>query len=88
MPEGHIERVCEHVGVLRLGGAYGEPFRFVAVLVFDAPETVTVKGLAGTLRPSEWRAAVEIGHAEGIRRFRFERHRHGTVEEHAWDVTD
>lgn len=80
---GHMERLCEHVAIVRVPGAFGEAWTWCCTVQFESADHVTVKGAQRAPTPSEWRQAVQVGRAHGIRRFRFERYRQG-VEEHTW----
>lgn len=80
MADGHIERLCEHTGILRVGGAYGEPWTGACVLRFVEPGEVMVEGVERAPTPTEWRQAIRVMRASGIVRIRFERHRRGQVE--------
>jgi len=76
---GHIEPLC---GLLRVGGAYGEPWTWAAVLKYDGPASVVVSGVERPPTPSEWRAAVQIGKDAGITSFRFLRAEADGFREH------
>lgn len=76
---GHIERLCPHVGILRVGGAFGEPWVRACVLRYEDETTVMVEAVERAPSPSEWRAAMRVMRDAGIRTIRFERHRGGRV---------
>ena len=78
-PPGHIERICQHAGILRVGGAFGEPWSAACVLRFDSADQVTVEAVERAPSPGEWRAALEVMRAAGIRTVTFQRRRAGIV---------
>ena len=82
MAKGHIERLCDHAGILRVGGALGEPWTWACVLHYQSPESVIVKAVSVAPSLREGRDAIEIAKASGIVNFRFYRHRDNHVEMH------
>jgi hypothetical protein len=71
---GHIEYLCEHAAILRVGGAYGEPWTWAAVLRFDSPTAVTLEAVERAPTAEERRQALEVGRAAGILTYRFIRY--------------
>lgn len=70
---GHVEWLTADVGILRLGGAYGEPYDWACVVQRGEHGTVTLHGLAGTMTRAHWRAGMRVLSAEGFTRLRFYR---------------
>lgn len=69
---GHLEPLA---AVLRIGGAYGEPYTWAATVRYLSPSVVEIIGAIRAPSPSEWRAAVRVLRASGITRFSFDRRR-------------
>lgn len=78
---GHIEPLA---AVLRVPGAYGEPYTWAATLRYDSPTSVEILGVTRAPTPSEWRAAVRTMRAYGIHKFRFTRRHSNSAVEHDW----
>jgi hypothetical protein len=76
-PLGHIEPLS---ALLRLGGAYGDPWTWAAVLRYDSPFKVEVEGVDRAPSPSEWRAALKVLRAHGVTEVYF--HRAGDSKHH------
>ena len=75
-PSGHIEPLS---GVLRIGGAYGDPYRYAVTLRYLSPREVEILSVLRAPTPSEWRAMAKVLRAAGIERARFSRCRAGIL---------
>lgn len=62
---GHLEPIS---ALIRIGGAYGEPYTWAASLRFVSPTEVEVLGATRAPTPQERRAIREVLHANGIER--------------------
>lgn len=84
---GHIERVCEHVGLIRIGGGPGEPWTWAGVLAYRTPAEVEVKAVERAPTEHEWRDAVTVMRDSGIEWFSFQRKSGATRATHVWSTT-
>lgn len=61
---GHLEPLS---AILRVGGAYGEPFIFAVGIRYLTPTHVEIIGLNNhTVKPSEFKAVMQILAAHGV----------------------
>lgn len=68
----HLEFLCSHVAILRVGGCYGEPWTWaVTVLLTTAPVTLLAAKQGPTFR--EWRTAERLLGLLGFRAVQFTR---------------
>jgi hypothetical protein len=74
---GHVEWLCEHCGIVRLGGAVGEPFFWAATFKRLPCGAVVVKGALKGLKRDQRRDFASVLRLAGIDEFRFERRRGG-----------
>lgn len=81
--KGHIEPLS---GVLRVGGAYGEPYTWAAPLRYLSPFEVEVMGAVRAPEPNEWREALEVLRADGVRVMTFVRCKSGTFVRHRFEL--
>ena len=73
-PVGHIEPLS---AIIRLGGAYGDPFEWSAVLRYDEPDQVEVMAVCGVkLTRRHWLQVERVLYASGVRRMWFWRTHH------------
>ena len=79
MAVGHLEPLS---AVLRIGGAYGEPYTYAVPIRYLSPTTVEVLGAVRAPTPSEWRAVQEVLRAAGVTHFRIARHVRGQWKVH------
>lgn len=78
-PKGHIENLA---GVLRIGGAYGEPYTWSASVRYLSPKKVEVMGAIRSPTLSERKAIGEVLKQYGIDEAVYYRMReNGTVKE-------
>lgn len=54
---GHLEPLS---AVLRIGGAYGEPYTYAVPIRYLSPTLVEVLGAVRAPKPSEWRAVQHV----------------------------
>lgn len=80
---GHLEPLT---AVLRVGGAYGEPYTWSATVRYLSPSSVEILGAMRSPTPSEWRAMRAILKADGVTTVLFVRHKDDTICEHRWVV--
>jgi hypothetical protein len=78
---GHIEPLA---AVLRVGGAYGEPWTWAATLRYLSPTEVEVLAAERAPTLSEWRAMRAVTIEAGIRTAHLARCRNGTLARHTW----
>lgn len=80
---GHLEPLA---AVLRIGGAYGEPYTYAVPVRYVTPYEVEILGATRAPTPSEWRGVVQTLKAAGVRLFRFDRRDGSAVTEHQIDI--
>jgi hypothetical protein len=80
---GHLEPL---VAILRVGGEYGEPWTWAAVVRYLSPTEVRIEAAQRAPTPSEWRKSVQILKAHGVNRIIFERKKNGITSEHVVNV--
>lgn len=86
---GHLERLCPHAGVVRIGGQHGQPFRWAVTVHWCEPDGVEVKGLSQTPTRQDWRDVGDVLAANGVKRFRYWRRRSdGTMRMTRWFETE
>lgn len=71
---GHLEPLA---AVLRIGGAYGEPYTWAATIRFITPTEVEVVGVTEAPTPDERRAIREVLKSHGIKKAFYVRHKDG-----------
>ncbi len=76
---GHLEPLT---AVIRVGGAYGDPFTWAAAVRYLDPSKVEIVGALRAPSPSEWRKACLILAEAGVRTLLFQRKRNGKTEPH------
>ena len=72
--------------MLRIGGAYGEPYTWAAGVRYINPFSVEIVGAMRAPTPSEWRAMRAVLKASGVTSVLFVRHKDDTICEHRWVV--
>jgi hypothetical protein len=77
---GHLEPLT---AVIRVGGAYGDPFTWAAAVRYLNPSEVEIVGAVRAPSPSEWRKACQVLVEAGVRTLLFQRKRNGKSEPHA-----
>lgn len=77
--DGHIEPMS---ALIRIGGAYGEPWTWAGVLRYDSPTSITVEGVERAPTLAEWKAAVRVVDAAGITDYRLLRSDGAAFAEH------
>lgn len=83
-------RVCGHLeplsAVLRIGGAYGEPYTYAVPVRYVTPYEVEILGATRAPTPSEWQGVVDTLKSAGVKVFRFDRRDESSVIEHTVDI--
>lgn len=79
MSAGHIEPLS---AVVRVGGAYGQPFTWAAALRYLDPQTVEIVAATRAPTPSEWRELRQVLTSSGITRAVFTRVKNGEKTQH------
>lgn len=81
---GHIEPV---VGILRIGGAYGEAYSWAVLVRYLSPTEVRLEAITRAPTRAEWRAVRRVLKEAGIEKFSFTRRKGGKgVRESDWEV--
>jgi hypothetical protein len=75
----HLEPLS---AVIRVGGAYGEPYTWCATVRYLAPDEVELVGAMRAPKPSEWRAMATVFRQTGVRIVWFERHHGDQIDRH------
>jgi hypothetical protein len=76
---GHIEPIA---GIVRVGGAYGQPYAWCATVRYLSPTHIQLDGMIRAPRPSEWRTVRALCRAALIERVTFLRYRRNGIESH------
>ena len=83
MVHGHLEPLT---ALLRIGGAYGEPYTWAATVRYLSPSSVEIVGAMRAPTPSEWRAMRVILKASGVASVLFVRHKGDALSTHRWTL--
>lgn len=83
MLPGHLERLCEHVSLLRVPGAYGDPWEWAGVVFHPhGMEDVTIEGVERAPKLQEHRWAVQVLKDAGVKTAHYVRIKSGEVVHH------
>lgn len=63
---GHIQRLCEHAGVLRLGGPEGAPYHWLTMVHYFSESEVELLGADKKLTPTDRRDIRDTLYRHGI----------------------
>ena len=79
--DGHLEPLT---AIMRIGGAYGEPYTWAATVRYLSPTSVEIVGAMRAPTPHEWRVMRAVLKATGIISVLFVRHKGDTAHTHHW----
>ncbi len=83
---GHIQRLCEHAGVLRIGGPMGSPCHWSCTVHFRSPSEVELMGVDKKITATDRRDIRATLQRYGISVVHVLRRRHGR-KDHEKHVT-
>lgn len=79
--DGHLEPLT---ALIRIGGAYGQPYTWAATVRYLSPSSVEIVGAMRAPTPHEWRAMRHILKLAGVASVLFVRHKDNTLRTHRW----